>query len=1095
MGIRFGIDIGIASVGVAVVDDEYNVLESVVNIFESADASKNGERRSFRQGKRLLRRKKNRLRDFDVLCIKYGLTIPETIHQNVLQIRVKGIKEKLTWNELYFVLRYMLKHRGISYLEDVEIGNGGSSYLEALANNSKELENKYPCQIQYERLKNHNQFRGENVVDINGNKAHISNVFTSSSYRNELIAIIEHQRELVDSIGKGFVEEYLAIWSRKREYYHGPGNEKSRTDYGRFTTKKDENGLYITEENIFEKLIGKCSVYKDERRAAGASYTAQEFNLLNDLNNLNINGRKLDKEEKEQIVCQVKEADTVNMRKIIKKVIGEEIESLSGARKDKDDKEEFHKFEQYNKIRKELAKKSISIEKFTIEELDTIAEILTLNTDREAIEKSFTLHDVKLTDEEKEVLIEIRKKNGSMFSKWQSLSIKIMRELIPDLYSRPVNQMVLLTEMGVFKGKNELYNQCKEIPVDTILEEIYNPVVKRSIRIAVKVMNALIRKYGNPDEIIIEMPRDKNSDEQKKRIKEQQKKNEKEIEDIISRVNSEYGIKITDEHFRNHKHLRMKLKLWSEQEGVCLYSGKPIHIRELIDEQNMFEIDHIIPKSISYDDSRSNKVLVLRGENQDKKNSTPYKYLSTVNREWDFHEFMSRVLELKNKKKLSAAKVNNLLFMEDITKIDVLKGFVSRNINDTRYASRTVLNILQDYFKAKELPTKIRVIKGSFTHELRNALKLDKDREESFAHHGVDAMIMCYSQMGLNTYNQLKETIIDFDKEIILNEQKWNEVFCDKQYDECMYQNKLFTIKKNIAIAEKKIKYNHMVDKKYNRTICNATIYGTREYEGKVYKIRSLDIRTDDGIKRLKKLIDGKKLDNVLMKRNDPVTFENLMKIYTMYRDAKNPFIEYEKSGEKVRKYAKNGQGCIVKRIKYVDGEVNACVDISHKYGFAKNSKKVIMDSLNPYRTDVYFNAKDSTYYLVGIKYSHYKFDKGKYILDESQYEKLLIEEGVLKENEKYQQLDELGIEFKFSLYKNDIIYYEKNGEMYKERFLSRTKPQARNYVETKPVDSPKYSKQNLVGLSRTKLIRKIHTDILGNEYWCDKEKFKIVLE
>lgn len=97
----------------------------------------------------------------------------------------------------------------------------------------------------------------------------------------------------------------------------------------------------MTEDNIFEKLIGKCSVYKDLTRAAGATYTAQEFNLLNDLNNLTVNGRKLEKEEKVQIIEEVKTANTVNMRKILKRVIGEELETLTGARIDKKKKNCF----------------------------------------------------------------------------------------------------------------------------------------------------------------------------------------------------------------------------------------------------------------------------------------------------------------------------------------------------------------------------------------------------------------------------------------------------------------------------------------------------------------------------------------------------------------------------------------------------------------------------------------------------------------------------------------------------------------------------------------------------------------------------------
>lgn len=76
----------------------------------------------------------------------------------------------------------------------------------------------------------------------------------------------------------------------------------------------ESTGEYKTEDNIFDKLIGKCSVYKNLRRAAGASYTSQEFNLLNDLNNLTVNGRKLEEVEKHRIVEIIKTSNTVNMK-------------------------------------------------------------------------------------------------------------------------------------------------------------------------------------------------------------------------------------------------------------------------------------------------------------------------------------------------------------------------------------------------------------------------------------------------------------------------------------------------------------------------------------------------------------------------------------------------------------------------------------------------------------------------------------------------------------------------------------------------------------------------------------------------------------
>lgn len=115
----------------------------------------------------------------------------------------------------------------------------------------------------------------------------------------------------------------------------------------------------------------------------------REFNLLNDLNNLVVNERKLTEEERRKIVDVIKNSNSVNMRKIIAKVIGEDIETMSGARIDKNDKEIFHTFEQYRAMKKEFAVNGWNIDDFTRDEQDEIAYILTLNTEKEGIMEAF----------------------------------------------------------------------------------------------------------------------------------------------------------------------------------------------------------------------------------------------------------------------------------------------------------------------------------------------------------------------------------------------------------------------------------------------------------------------------------------------------------------------------------------------------------------------------------------------------------------------------------------------------------------------------------------------------------------------------------
>ncbi|WP_026658149.1 type II CRISPR RNA-guided endonuclease Cas9 [Butyrivibrio sp. AC2005] len=1097
MGYTIGLDLGVASLGWAVVNDEYEVLESCSNIFPAAESANNVERRGFRQGRRLSRRRRTRISDFRKLWEKSGFEVPSNELNEVLQYRIKGMNDKLSEDELYHVLLNSLKHRGISYLDDADDENASGDYAASIAYNENQLKTKLPCEIQWERYKKYGAYRGNITIQEGGEPLTLRNVFTTSAYEKEIQKLLDVQSMSNEKVTKKFIDEYLKIFSRKREYYIGPGNKKSRTDYGVYTTQKNEDGTYHTEQNLFDKLIGKCSVYPDERRAAGATYTAQEFNLLNDLNNLVIDGRKLDEQEKCQIVDAVKHAKTVNMKNIIAKVIGTKANSMNmtGARIDKNEKEIFHSFEAYNKLRKALEEIDFDIETLSTDELDAIGEVLTLNTDRKSIQNGLQEKRIVVPDEVRDVLIATRKRNGSLFSKWQSFGIRIMKELIPELYAQPKNQMQLLTDMGVFKTKDERFVEYDKIPSDLITEEIYNPVVAKTVRITVRVLNALIKKYGYPDRVVIEMPRDKNSEEEKKRIADFQKNNENELGGIIKKVKSEYGIEITDADFKNHSKLGLKLRLWNEQNETCPYSGKHIKIDDLLNNPNMFEVDHIIPLSISFDDSRANKVLVYAAENQNKGNRTPMAYLSNVNREWDFHEYMSFVLS-NYKGTIYGKKRDNLLFSEDIYKIDVLQGFISRNINDTRYASKVILNSLQSFFGSKECDTKVKVVRGTFTHQMRMNLKIEKNREESYVHHAVDAMLIAFSQMGYDAYHKLTEKYIDYEHGEFVDQKGYEKLIeNDVAYRETTYQNKWMTIKKNIEIAAEKNKYWYQVNRKSNRGLCNQTIYGTRNLDGKTVKISKLDIRTDDGIKKFKGIVEKGKLERFLMYRNDPKTFEWLLQIYKDYSDSKNPFVQYEsETGDVIKKVSKTNNGPKVCELRYEDGEVGSCIDISHKYGYKKGSKKVILDSLNPYRMDVYYNTKDNRYYFVGVKYSDIKCQGDSYVIDEDKYAAALVQEKIVPEGKGRSDLTELGYEFKLSFYKNEIIEYEKDGEIYVERFLSRTMPKVSNYIETKPLEAAKFEKRNLVGLAKTSRIRKIRVDILGNRYLNSMENFDFVV-
>lgn len=1137
----YGFDIGCASVGWSVVDAKTNhVIELGSNIFSEANPEKNATRRTRRGQRRLLRRRKNRIRDFKVRfwnkyvepkleTDKYDEIINTLDNKynkpivNIVENKVKGLKSKLELNELYFVLLNYCKHKGISYLdEEVNKTDSDSSklseYAKGLLLNQEKLENMYPSQIQLERYKSLGSYRGENdEISGNNEKISLSNTFTTASYVKEIRTMLNTQKQYYSFITESFIDDFVDLFKRKREYYIGPGNEKSRTDYGVYTTRIDEKGKYITDDNIFSKLVGKCSIYnkyngymEDEFRASASSYSAELYNLLNDLNNLRVNGEKLSKSERETIIKQVKEADALgdkNIENIFRDATGKKDGIITGARIDKDGNNIYHKFECYRKLKKFLSNSNldiISLQK-DIDAYNKIMDILTINTERDAIIKGLKESkglktkeedgiELNLTDDMILKLSEFRNKNGSLFTKWHSFSYKILKQLIPMMLETGNEQMTCLEEIGVMKHNHNTLSDRAILSKKIITSEIYNPVVVRSARVSIDILNALIKKYGYPEKVVVEMPRDKNQDEEKKRIKNEQTKNEKELAKILDIIKRDYGINLElgDKYFKNQKSLTLKLKLWNEQNHKCVYSGKSIDINDLLNDYKKFEIDHIIPLSISFDDSRQNKVLVYRTENQLKGQRTPYEYISSGEGKVRIDEYLKLVKEIYGADKSLKRKYQNLIYNEDISKKIIRDGFIERNLNDTRYASRVFLNGVHDFFRAKGVDTKVKVIKGTFTHQMRVGLGINKDRDESFAHHAIDASLICYAQMGYDTYIDLQKPYIDIETGEILDIEKFRKTSSEDVYKDALYQKKWKEIRDNLKSAEENVKFWYKPDRKANRKISDETIYGTRMIDGKVYKINSFDIRANDGGEKFKKYHDKS-----LMAIYDKKTYEILKKIVEEYSNEKNPFVAYEKdTGNKIRKFAKNNLGVIISKIKYLDGEIGICIDISHKYGEEKGSKKIILGQLVPYRTDVYYNKKVDKYKFIGVKQNTLKYVKGNLEIDILAYESLLKENGMLSENETIKSLSEGDWEFRLSFYDNEYIKYskpDKNGriETYEERHHSLNRP---NVIETKPIISTKFvgKARNFVTVTNVINVQKIITNILGDKTYISKENFSL---
>lgn len=430
MKLKLGLDIGIASVGWGIIDENYDVKDSGVRLFSEGTAKANETRRVMRGQRRRLRRQKHRLYRMgkllsDVLNIDY----PEIVG-NIYEIRCRGIKEPISTEELYLAIMYLTKFRGTHFLtaEDFQINDSGENLSKVLAN----LDDKeYVCNIQYKYFLEHGEIRGTE-----------RNHFRNKDYKRELDKLLQVQAKYHKELSENICKEIETIYSSKREYYEGPGSEKSPTPYGCW--RYDEHGEKI-QVNIIDEMRGYCTYFAKEKRIAKQSYTACLFNLLNDLNNLLIDGRKITYEEKKKLITDYIDNGKPLTEKIIKKVLAVK-NDISGYRVDSKGKAIFTKFEGYNSIIKVY--KDLNIDNTLIkgnrEMMDKIAEILTKEKNIEKAKAELINIGLEAVADELVKLPKLPK-----FTQYHSLSKKAMELILDDLWHESKNQMQLFNEAGM----------------------------------------------------------------------------------------------------------------------------------------------------------------------------------------------------------------------------------------------------------------------------------------------------------------------------------------------------------------------------------------------------------------------------------------------------------------------------------------------------------------------------------------------------------------------------------------------------------------------------------------------------------------------
>ena len=748
MSLRYtlGLDIGITSVGWAVpennIDGEPIKIERLgVRIFDKAEHPKTGAslaepRREARGQRRTIRRKRHRKDRIKQLIQQNGIMTRVEMSEmfehsqfetSVYELRVQALERALTKQEFVRVLIHLAQRRGYkSNSKSEEAKDKENGKVKSAISKNKRCMEKNGYRTIGEMLLNDDRFWKHNP---DGTKIfvphnHLDDYRTTverSMVEDEIQLIFSRQRALgVSYVTAEFEEAYLEIWGSQRNFDEGPGG---KSPYG---------------GNMIEKMLGHCTFEKDEPRAAKGSYSAEYFRLLQDVNHLRLvknNGEScaLTREQKQIYIDLVMKSATASYAQLRKKLELSNDISFNMLRYGSDEigkveRKKLGHMKFYHEMRKALnTVQKDAISTVSWEQRDEIARILLCYKSDD--KRKAQLEKLDIPHDFIPALLTLST------SKTAHLSAKALRKLIPYLEKDMTYAEACKEVYGEHKSSITKKNKLSLFDI----EPINNPVVRRAVSQTIRVINAVVREYGAPEVVRVELAREMGKPyDVRTQITKKQEANAKKNEELRQQIKKIKGAEPTGQDI-------VKFKLFQDQNGVCLYSGQNLDITRLF-EAGYVDVDHIIPYSISFDDSYTNKVLVRSPENRQKGNRIPADYFKSDPARWQRFETLvnTRVHNWKKKRNLLTQALSE----------EQKNGFKQRNLVDTQYIARVMYNLINDHLQFAETgkydkKRRTQAVNGAITAHVRKRLGIQKIREDGDLHHAVDAAVVACVSPGM----------------------------------------------------------------------------------------------------------------------------------------------------------------------------------------------------------------------------------------------------------------------------------------------------------------------------------------------------------
>lgn len=521
--------------------------------------------------------------------------------------------------------------------------------------------------------------------------------------------------------------------------------------------------------------VGGCTFFNTEPRLPKAHPLFQERRLYEEVNQLEITkagstSRKLTRDQRDLIIMKLKSAKTASfsgLSKLLKLDDGESFNKASENRTGLIGDEISASFSDKKAFRPRWAHFDPATQWSIIEQVAEEEDPARL------YEWLIANHGVTVEQAEAIGRVRLPEGHGRL---GETASRLILAELKKDVvtYDKAVEAAIDRSHSdfrtGEILDRLPYYGEIlsREIPPGSLDPDdneeirwgkITNPTVHIGLNQLRRLVNAIIKAYGLPKHIIVELARDL-------KLNEKEKAEHNKRIGADTRAAQDRSKKLLESEQRDSGSNRALLKLWEDLnpnnplDRCCPFCGR--HIGQVALFTDETEIEHIIPYSRSFDDSAANKVIAHRSCNREKGNRTPWEAWGHTER-WDV--IADQVSRLHKSKQWRFAPDAMERFERD-------GGFIARQLTDTQYLSRmarTYLSSLYPERPSDRLPGEgvkgVYVVPGRMTAMLRrlwglNELLPDHNYVENphsgapknrldHRHHAIDAAVVAATDRGM----------------------------------------------------------------------------------------------------------------------------------------------------------------------------------------------------------------------------------------------------------------------------------------------------------------------------------------------------------